>query len=487
MDQNAGQKWGMSWYDWLIFVLPSLVIVGLGLESAFGPPDGYKYRDLRAVAHWFDPILFQYNLVMTLLAALVVPTLVLSYIQTMTDRKERQLQREVPVERRAEIRRRMSRRASFSVYRGSVWLTTTIILLGVSLLLLSKTVSSPHGLGVDLSLGADMLTVGPFTELFEKNQDAYYTHVIRNLIAFQFGFLGAYIYFIGSVVRAYFTLDLTSHTFVDGAIRMIVASILALVLSFAFNFVALPADTTSPTTPVVARSKNSAESLHGASSSGTKASAGEKELTSGPDGMGGAEIPAIVNLLPVIAFFFGFYPKRALLAIERVALKAIQNIIPGDSYRALPLSILAGMSYTHELRLEREGFDNVENLSHADAVDLAVRTCFSYIQLKQWIGQAWLAARLREDYPSFVQRTGIESSEELRWFLCSCNSANIDGVGKLVTALSVDPATTSLWEMRLAALQLLLAMNTEPSQKPESLHTEEHKPIDIVFPNFTKP
>ena len=425
---------------------------------------------------------------MTLLAALVVPTLVLSYIQTMTDRKERQVQREVPVERRAEIRRRMSRRASFSVYRGSVWLTTTIILLGVSLLLLSKTVSSPHGLGVDLSLGVDMLTVGPFTELFEKNQDAYYTHVIRNLIAFQFGFLGAYIYFIGSVVRAYFTLDLTSHTFVDGAIRMIVASILALVLSFAFNFIALPADTKSPTTPVGARSKNSAESLHDASSRGTKASARKPGLNNGPGGTGGgAEIPAIVNLLPVIAFFFGFYPKRALLAIERVALKAIQNIIPGDSYRALPLSMLAGMSYTHELRLEREGFDNVENLSHADAVDLAVRTCFSYIQLKQWIDQAWLAARLREDYHSFVWRTGIASSEELRWFLCSCNSANLDGVGKLVTALSVDPVTTSLWEMRLAALQLLLAMNTEPSQKPESLHTEEHKPIDIVFPNFTKP
>ncbi len=62
------------------------------------------------------------------------------------------------------------------------------------------------------------------------------------MIAFQFGFLGAYVYFIGSVVRAYFTLDLTSHTFVDGAIRMIVASILALVLSFAFDFFTFTAE-----------------------------------------------------------------------------------------------------------------------------------------------------------------------------------------------------------------------------------------------------
>ena len=66
-------------------------------------------------------------------------------------------------------------------------------------------------MGVDFSLGANMLTMGPFAELFEKNPDAYYSHLVRNLIAFQFGFLGAYVYFIGSVVRAYFTLDLTSH------------------------------------------------------------------------------------------------------------------------------------------------------------------------------------------------------------------------------------------------------------------------------------
>ena len=130
----------------------------------------------------------------------------------------------------------MGRRASFSTYRGSVWLTTTVVLLGISILLLFKPVSSAGGMGVDFGLGANMLTMGPFVELFEKNPDAYYSHLVRNMIAFQFGFLGAYVYFIGSVVRAYFTLDLTSHTFVDGAIRMIVASILALVLSFVFDF-----------------------------------------------------------------------------------------------------------------------------------------------------------------------------------------------------------------------------------------------------------
>ena len=154
----------------------------------------------------------------------------------------------------------MGRRASFSTYRGSVWLTTTVVLLGVSILLLFKPVFLARGEGVDFSLGANMLTMGPFAELFEKNPDAYYSHLVRNLIAFQFGFLGAYVYFIGSVVRAYFTLDLTSHTFVDGAIRMIVASILALVLSFAFDF-AFPGDSEPAAAPVAAPINDAASNL----------------------------------------------------------------------------------------------------------------------------------------------------------------------------------------------------------------------------------
>ena len=461
MDQNEEKKWHMPWYDWSIFFIPGIFILSLGLESAFGSPtgpDGLAHRDFRAIAHWFDPVFFQYNLIMTLLTVLVVPSLALSYIQTMSDRKAQRLQREVPAEHRSEIRRRMGQRVSFSTFRGSVWLTTTIVLLGTSILLLFKPISSAGGTGVDFSLGANMLTMGPFAELYERDPDAYYSHLIRNQIAFQFGFLGAYVYFIGSVVRAYFTMDLTSLTFVDGAIRMIVASILALVLSFAFDF-AFPTELKLPSTSVVARdsvSTTAAESLPPAAAS-TTGEVVQDGAHGGPqDNSDWAALPAGLSLLPVIAFFFGFYPKRATLAIERIALRIMKGIVSDDSYRTLPLSMLAGMSYAHELRLEREGFDNIENLSNADAVDLAIRTCFSYGQLKQWIDQAWLATHLREDYPDFVRRTGIASSDELRHFLASCDSAKIDGVEQLVAGLSTDPATSPSWKVRLAAIKILL-------------------------------
>jgi hypothetical protein len=141
--------------------------------------------------------------------------------------------------------------------------------------------------------------------------------------------------------------------------------------------------------------------------------------------------------------------------------------------------MLAGMSYSHELRLEREGFDNVENLSNADAVDLAVRTCFTYAQLKQWIDAAWIASHLREDYPYFVRRSGISTGEELHCFLAASDTNNIDGVQQLVAALSADPAEAAAWKLRLAALKILLEKNAADN-KCRDAGGSEPRPGQIV-------
>jgi hypothetical protein len=45
MDQSEANKWHMPWYDWSVFLLPILLFVGLGLESALGPtpsPDSQR-------------------------------------------------------------------------------------------------------------------------------------------------------------------------------------------------------------------------------------------------------------------------------------------------------------------------------------------------------------------------------------------------------------------------------------------------------------
>ena len=175
-------------------------------------------------------------------------------------------------------------------------------------------------------MGSNMLTMGPFVELFETNRDAYYSHMVRNLTAFQFGFLVVYVYFIGSVVRAYFTLDLTSHTFVDGSIRMIVASILALVLSFAFDFAVIGGDSSVRSSHTAGMGGAAADARNATGSTPPTESLRSSTIPTGDTTSDSSEtasiqIPAALNLLPVVtvAFFFGFYPKRASLAIERIA------------------------------------------------------------------------------------------------------------------------------------------------------------------------
>ncbi|MDP1558662.1 MAG: hypothetical protein Q8K59_05310 [Nitrosomonas sp.] len=459
-EQNEISQWNMSWRDWLVFMLPFLlpvsIALGLGLESIDGS-GGQPHGDFRDVAHWFDPVFFQYTLVLWLVAVLVIPTLALSYLQMMTIKKERRLLREIPVIYHDKVQKRMARRTSFYTFWGSVTWATVVVILGTSIILLFKPVLSDEIPGVNFELGANFLMMGPYIELFGKNPEDFYSHLIRSLTAFQFGFLGAYVYFIGTLTRAYFTLDLTSHTFVDGTIRMIVASILALVLSFSI-FGSLDSEHavpgTSAASPTAASiSKHSLENLYSSPAAAIKAPPDTTTLSkSGEADLLSAKL---LSFLPMISFFFGFYPSSALMAIERITLKVIKKL-PGNSYRSLPLSMLSGMSYTHELRLNREGFDNIENLSKAEAVDLAVRTHFSYGQLKQWIGEAWLAMHLREDYPQFVKFTGILSREDLQHFLSRYDTASDEAINLLTLGLVTESVAAQHWKARLTVLRILL-------------------------------
>ncbi|MDH5480135.1 MAG: hypothetical protein OEX11_05180 [Nitrosomonas sp.] len=451
MEQSNARKSNLTWDEKIVFLvpffLPCFIALGLGVESL---NDHYEvpYGDFRDVAHWFDPVFFQYSLTLWLIAVLVVPTFASSYLRLMMVRKERRLLREIPERYHQKVHQRIEHRTSFHSYWGSVICTTVVVILGASIILLFKPVLSAEESGVNFSRGANFLMMGPYIELLGKNTEDFYSHLIRSLTAFQFGFLGAYVYFIGSLTRSYFTLDLTSHTFVDGTIRMVVASLLALVLSFALF------GSIESTDIVHGSPTHTQENL--ASDTASVADKHESDQTILANVVENDVLSAkLLSMLPLISFFFGFYPKRALMAIERIALKVVKKM-PGKSYRSLPLSILSGMSYSHELRLTREGFDNIENLSKAEPVDLAIRTYFSYDQSKQWIGESWLAMHLREDYPHFVICTGILSREDLQYFLSKYGAEQDEGIDLLVPGLVTKSITAHQWKARLTVLKILL-------------------------------
>jgi hypothetical protein len=365
---------------------------------------------LAEALRWFDPLFLQYNLALALLAILIVPVVTVQYVHNMKTEKIRRIERDLSAKElelyRREIEHLVPLQFRLGHYWGSLTVVMAVITLGVSILLLFKPyfplpageqaaappaasqaersqggsepavspsgprTSDPVSLGVDYGRGGNMLLLGPFVELYSTDRPRYYHQIVISLTAFQFGFLGAYVYFIGYLLRAYFTLDLSPHTYVAGSLRMVVSSVLALVLSFA-----LPA-----------------LDVFGAVS---QAAYSERFL----------------RLLPLLAFFLGYFPNRALFLLEKTS-NQLLGLGP-QAYAGTPLSRLAGMSSDHEVRLDREGFDNLENLSHARPIDLAVRTGFSYRQLRQWVEEARLRVQLAEDFEEFADRTGIRTAEEL--------------------------------------------------------------------------
>ncbi len=106
----------------------------------------------------------------------------------------------------------------------------------------------------------------------------------------------------------------------------------------------------------------------------------------------------------------------------------------------------------HEAKLEREGFDNIENFSTADPVSLAVSTGFTYPQLVEWISAAWLVKHLREDYPEFARRPGIVTRNELVLLL-----ARWDGpLANAVDQLTQDPSCSQTMKVKLTVLGTLV-------------------------------
>lgn len=372
-EKGSGDRWATAVF--LLSVLAWLTVAGILIFSTLPEGNGgIAGRD------WFDPFFFQYNVLLGLFAILIVPAIVYFYVRMMKPEKHRRLREEMAPEEwsrvEEEVVPRIERQFRFRQYLGSVSAVTFVVAAGVVIMLLMKpyfpseearAMAGDLTRGVDFGRGANILMLGPFIETFPGDLAAFYHQVVIGLTAFQFGFLGAYVYFIGALLRSYFTLDLSTHTLVAGTIRMVTGSVLALVFSFVL-----------------------------------------------PQILGGVEDDKFLRTLPVFAFFIGFFPKRGLLWIDVWGSKLLG--LGARRYRQTQLGTLSGMSTQHETRLEREGYDNTENLAHANALDLAVRTGFGYRQLRSWIGEARLRLALRDDYEAFTAKTWLRTDDQVRSF-----------------------------------------------------------------------
>ena len=388
-----------------------LVILTISMQEGICINGGGVNAFMQVIC-WFDPIFMAYNILLLLLIVMVAPSITFFYVHNKRVHKENRLRESLGNDEESKKKIKAYLDDSFKMrhYAGSMTLLSIVILLGGAIILLLKPMTIGNvGFGVDYSKGANFMMLGSYMHYFVENNPKEYMRVlIGTLTAFQFGFLGAYVYFIIHIVRSYFTLDLSPSIYTSCTVRIMMGAILSLVLSFFFI-------------------NGQVESVTGEDvQEAAKVVIQESSL----DAM---KTPGALNLyyyLPIISFFIGFFPLRGLLVIERAA-SSLLHIFPTE-YHSTSLTDLTGMSYQHELRLNREGFDNVENFVTADVVDLTLRTGFSYQQLLDWRSQAELIVFLGNDYERFRQATSIDSVIHLKknanWFEEASNTGALIGV-----------------------------------------------------------
>lgn len=355
-------------------------------DSIFSPAEW-----LNLLNSWFEPPVVTYNLLMLFTAVVLPFAITLSYIYSMRKEKERRLQRGIPEDtwkkEKTFIESKLNEEFNFTNYLGSVVSAGVITFIGIGALLFFKPLTlemfnAGHTTdGLNFFKGINILTLGPFSKFLgppgSEGLQVYEYRLFLNLAAFQFGFLGAWIYFIINLVRSYFTCDLRPNTFVSGSIRMIVGSIVALVAAFPLG---------------------SGLHLQG-------------WLT-------GSEIDPnlIYSVVPPICFMFGFFPSRGIFIIKKWVNQYLT--LAEQKFNSTPLSNLSGISSMHEMRLEQEGIDNMENMREEDPLGMTLRTGFEYKQVSNWIEEAWLRHRLgKEDYDVLLQKFPLISRGELKQFL----------------------------------------------------------------------
>ena len=388
LKRHVDQPWS-NWLGWKTASVVGAIVTPwvAWAGDAVGPVSAINCDSPLAIASWFDPFFLAYNLVLLCIAVSVVPGITYFYVTTMKQEKLRRLRNEIVEaiwnDNGQALGESIAGQVRFRTYTGSLFTLSLVILLGASILLLLKVVpnqTAGFGCGVDYSKGANPLILGTYMEQFNVNAGVYFHRVVVSLTAFQFGFLGAYVYLIGDIVRSYFILDLSPRTLVAASIRIMTGSLLALVISFIAAYL---------------------------DSSSNGASAG-----------------ALDNALPAIAFIIGSFPEIGLVFLKKWVYEKLG--LGQEQANFIELSRLPGMSYAHQTRLMREGYDNVENLSNARPFDLVLLTGFSYRQIRQWLGQAWLCMHLHElDYDDFAKRTGITSADELLLFVEANASAEV--------------------------------------------------------------
>ena len=190
-------------------------------------------------------------------------------------------------------------------------------------------------------------------------------YVVGNLNVVTLGFLGAYLYSAGVLIRRFFAYDLYPSAFLQMIYRVIIVFVISLVLTI---FV-----------PIATSVLPSAAKL--------ALAAPFAGLPAAPNG--GTPLDGTTALACGLAFFFGIWTPSFYLWIPRLVSSLPFGIDKEGSPQA-SIAQLEGVDLWVESRLNEEGIETVQAMATAAIERLVRRTYFTTARIVCWVDQALL-------------------------------------------------------------------------------------------------
>ena len=190
-------------------------------------------------------------------------------------------------------------------------------------------------------------------------------YVVGNLNVVSLGFLGAYFYSLGVLIRRFFAYDLYPSAFLQLIYRVIIVFVISLVLTI---FV-----------PIATVALPEAAKL--------SLAAPFAGLPAAPNG--GIPLSGSTALAGALAFFFGVWTPSFYLWIPRL-ISSLPFAIDKEGSPQASVAQLEGVDLWVESRLNEEGIETVQAMATAAIERLVRRTYFTTARIVCWVDQALL-------------------------------------------------------------------------------------------------
>jgi len=296
---------------------------------------------------WMSELIPSLSLIMIIVVSGFIPFTAVSFFINYIPKKEKEFIKSI---------KEMGINTSRTV-RDSYSISSYIIPVLFAFLIFFGFISAFTFGGNGDSLSGNVFLSGPY--FGEANKGV----INQSFFVLAWAFLGGFVYSAYNIIRRLRALDLSPSLYYSAGIRIILASAVALAVSFL-----LGSETSS------------------------------------------SDLISLKPSLIAISLLAGMFPQRLL----NYLIGRYQDFVSSESVtdKSLSLYNIEGISIYHKERLEEIGIDNAQNLATASLTQLIAETPYDARQLLDWIGQAKLVCYVKDDIHR-LRAIGIRSVFDL--------------------------------------------------------------------------